>query len=418
MSQVTSQYGDSLVNGLLAGMKFRAQNEELKLARLQRAEWEAGAQHRSFMQELEGQLQQAQLGRMTTLEQLSQLEKQQAEFRLGEDKNNAPLVRKGLEANIDQSVAAADSSRASTDYTKELTKQSKAKAPFELSKAESEANKAKLDALASQFGTAQGLGAALGGVPTENDALQIAQTVFEIKQPIAQQVMSKVLLSGAAEKQKEIDATKAEKAQREAQTMAQIQQSAYNLALSGMGAVEGWGAVYGTQDPIYVISKTMLERGDMPGLKPTDPADIEIRKGLGQQIASLQEQITQNATEAATLRATKKPTKSSWFSSDSTDAENEAKQYDAKNEQLLNQLNLLQQQLSPKEQGKIINKGSSSKASDTAAQPMTSKGLISYYAAAGRALDPRADPKTIVLALKARGIVVDEETVKRAQRGE
>jgi len=161
---ITDQYGDTLINGLLAGAKFRGLQEDLKLARLQRLDFEHSEAFRNQQRELQLQLGAAELARTNQALSIGDLEKQQAEFALSSAKEDRPLevgrkkadlatskaATKGqnlqnrkvkqdlafaareqpireqvLESQLGQNQAATESSKATTAYTNQLTTNAK-----------------------------------------------------------------------------------------------------------------------------------------------------------------------------------------------------------------------------------------------------------------------------------------------------
>lgn len=161
---ITDQYGDTLINGLLAGAKFRGLQEDLKLARLQRLDFEHSEAFRNQQRELQLQLGAAELARTNQALSIGDLEKQQAEFALSSAKADRPLevgrkkadlatskaATKGqnlqnrkvkqdltfaareqpireqvLQTQLAQNQAATESSKATTAYTNQLTTNAK-----------------------------------------------------------------------------------------------------------------------------------------------------------------------------------------------------------------------------------------------------------------------------------------------------
>lgn len=113
---------DSLITGLLGGMKFRAMQEDLQRSRLERAEWEALAGHRELMTTLEQQLAQSRV-------RGSLLDEQIQSFNLQRSQELAPLQKKSAELDVAAGKLQVKQGAENLGLTKERRAREKAEAP-------------------------------------------------------------------------------------------------------------------------------------------------------------------------------------------------------------------------------------------------------------------------------------------------
>lgn len=151
---ITDQFGDTLINGLLAGARFKGLQEDLKLSRLQRLQLEHQMRYEEDSNALQKELGAAELAQRNQSLSIGELQKRQLQLSerflledrpltqgakkaelqglqlsnkqtkqaLAAARRRQPLEEQALQADIDSRKAATASSLATTEHTKENTR--------------------------------------------------------------------------------------------------------------------------------------------------------------------------------------------------------------------------------------------------------------------------------------------------------
>lgn len=313
MSQVTSQFGESFITGLLAGQKMRQFQSDLKTSEIQRKLLEQEMGYKQTMQPLLMAHQQAQLDREKTLNEGSMLANKLAEATYGDAVAESGSRAKGASAQARGATAEADVS--------EATKGSR------ISAADSKANEARTQLLQERFKTLGMLGEG-GVIFNPEDIPHVSAQIFgppsgEKATDSLRDKMAAGLLTQGKQKydanQAQIAAlTEANKAQGEArkgQAVMSILQSGSMLSDMASQSPEMYAAarsklreMYG--DEVVTVADLAVESARRRSATAAgnttvtmDPADMEGQKDLGKNIETLYQQLSASKRTLASLEA-------------------------------------------------------------------------------------------------------------------
>lgn len=332
-----------IVSGLLAGMKFRALDEDLKISRLQRLEFEQTAQHRENLRTLEEQLGQTRLLREQLGVGISEIERQMLKFQQQAQVEDRPLEQSLLRSRSSQARTEARtaklnlrSAREDRGYVRKSqdlalrrsendlrrsqleaelisaeTQAFKEDRPLVRGQLEAQAGLSRLSMLTQQLSLGEGAGRAAASTnPTVADAAAIVAGLG-VKDDSAKGIMVSAILSGAEEKRREIEQNKLILDQHRVEQQRHVADLIANAAARGRGYVEALGEVLpgGRQNPVYVGAKETLDRGGLPETGRTmTPGQIEEDRALGKALGELRAEII---TKRANVEKLKKARESS-----------------------------------------------------------------------------------------------------------
>ncbi len=286
----TDTYGDSLINGILAGMKFRQQQSDLQLAKLQLADYENSAMYRESKRNLDLETQRAQLEREQLGTKTTELQRQLLEQELASN----PAKTK---AELDQRSAATEASRAATEASRASTEQTKQQTAFASETQPYLKSRLAAEALSSQSQAAKGF--ATPGLNL-NDALSIAKNVLNVEQPAAQNAMAMFLVGESEAKNAELAQIRSQidyhKTNAEGQKINNIGTIAQTFGSSAGQYIVN--EVYGKDNP---ISQNFSKIAEGVNRKPAQltPAENEESKAIGKSLVDLRSRIGTSIEEPA-----------------------------------------------------------------------------------------------------------------------
>jgi hypothetical protein len=298
----------TVFNAALSGQKFKIQEEELKRARLERADYEFSAQYRENKRQLDLLNSQAALDTERAQKNYYELSQQKTLFELEEARATAPVARALGQSQVEESGArrkeaearTAGQNQANTFALENRAVDKKIKAE-ELATSRTQRKTANSNLAAAQIGqtTAQvGLFAKVGEnlTPGAADLMQVVEGLGPNLRPVEKATMFQVLSGVQDNKARELDEHKtflAQQKQKDELELAQKRAETINYAASrGAAYVGAIGEIFGKDDPIYRGSSEVLARGGLPTDRSNvDPLVLEEGKVLVKQISDLTEKI-------------------------------------------------------------------------------------------------------------------------------
>lgn len=298
----------TVFNAALSGQKFKIQEEELKRARLERADYEFSAQYRENKRQLDLLNSQAALDTERAQKNYYELSQQKTLFELEEARATAPVARALGQSQVEESGArrkeaearTAGQNQANTFALEDRAVDKKIKAE-ELATSRTQRKTANSNLAAAQIGqtTAQvGLFAKVGEnlTPGAADLMQVVEGLGPNLRPVEKATMFQVLSGVQDNKARELDEHKtflAQQKQKDELELAQKRAETINYAASrGAAYVGAIGEIFGKDDPIYKGSAEVLARGGLPTDRSNvDPLVLEEGKALVQQISQLNKDI-------------------------------------------------------------------------------------------------------------------------------
>lgn len=303
-----------LLDGLIAGKKFAALEEELAMAKLQRADYEASASYREQQRTLNLALLELRKRNEGTQNELSSLQlerervglqKDQATFQ--EFQENRPLRRRSARAETSRDVSEARRAATQAETAKQVQ-------PLEIEDAQNKLSASRAQLLNNQLVFARTTGQVSPGINAQ-DASILAESLGEqlgVKSPSAKTFWSSVILGEAQQKQQELEANRAQLSaykQQEATSQFKMAQDFLSLPPETVQGVLDSG-MFKEDDPIYRAAKQALKLGGTGfGLQRKEaefsPFERAMQEGQAKQIFDLQSKISEqeDKVQAATTEA-------------------------------------------------------------------------------------------------------------------
>lgn len=307
MGSITDSFVNSynaVINGQLSRKRLEAQDEELKLLRLQRADYEGSKLYRDHKRQLELQTDETKLGYEQKQNQIAELNRVLLDFQVGEAKDSKGLAKRDKEASIAASESVTGYNRQATQFALEDRGHAKEMQKETLSKAQKDNQAADSNLIAAQLGQTNAqvqLAKDIGGSiePGAQDVMSMVEQLYAGQKdpgPTAKATMFQVLSGAQENKRREIDDHRRfiqdrEKESQLLQASRQAETVQY-IAAQGEAGVAAAKTFLGEDNPTYKAAAELVARGGLPTDRSNvDPLVLEEGKALVKQIADINEQI-------------------------------------------------------------------------------------------------------------------------------
>lgn len=313
----------AFTDGLLAGQKFRGLQEELKLQKLQRLDFEHSEKYRTERRDLELSLLTAQRNRAEIDTSISTIERERARTLQDAFVADRPLVVGERQAALRTSLAQAQGAETANTYQAEDRGYTKTRQDQSLAEGEATLGKASTDQITSSLALAESLGRSAGAARrtfTPADALASLAGLDIKGGTAAKKVMAEHLFNQAQAIQSELDQVRTgneaiaaeRKANARRDNLAAVGEglvTATNLAQLEMrapGTIDAYAA--GEHDPQIVSMAQAIAQGAGPEAK-LSPGAVKESEALGKSLGTLQEALVTNRTRLRELEQGAEPGK-------------------------------------------------------------------------------------------------------------